>query len=294
MKLVRSKIIYILSLLVILFSNAQANIFSPEDFEKLSSNLIASIKTKNPAKTLVILPLEGFLFDPDIEELYPSDGLSHNIVKKNLERIKFSVRPYIDELILVKYPIKKPDPKIVSFIEELQKFNVPLVVVTKNISGSIDDIKHLEVWTWMQLYNHGINLSLSPIGEKQFKFYNREKVRGTYPTFFRGLLSCNSYEKKNSPQNIIASLLVTKLQWFPDTIYIVDQDRGYIKSLSNQFKSLKQETYVEGFVYQKIKERKKTEKNIEKFTEFWENLVDSLNKVQRIELESEIQDPYEQ
>ena len=288
----------IISFLVVLLCahKSFAGLYTANNLSELQASLISSLKTKNPSRTLVILPLEDFFFIPQSPELLPQEGEYRLIVKQNIDQIKYSRRPYLDELIMVKYAHGLSDSAVIGFVQEVQKLNVPLIVVTRNVSGSLDDIKYLEVWTWMQLYEHGINLALSPVGEKQYRFVEgRKAMRGTYPTFFRGLLSCNSYERQNSPQNVIASLLVNKLNWLPDTVYVVDKDEGYIKSLIEQFKNLKQEMLVEGFVYKpKIYAKPYKKVNKEKFKNFWEQLVASLNQVKRIELESEIEDPYEQ
>ena len=183
---------------------------------------------------------------------------------------------------------------IPEFVKNLQKKNVPIIVVTRNFSGSLNKIPYLEVWTWKYLFDKGVDLSKSPIGSKQIMFNKKyKKIGGTYPTFYKGLLSCNSADGENAPQSIIAYLLSQELKWLPDVIYVVDKNKIYIQSLEQQFKSIRSDIQVEGFVYSPV-EKSDIEISSSEFLKFWEDLVVKLNAITRKESSGTKEDPYEQ
>ncbi|MGC0371489.1 MAG: hypothetical protein DGJ47_000178 [Rickettsiaceae bacterium] len=282
-------------LFIIIFfltNQAIAEIYIANNVSEISVTLIKSLKDRDASRSLILFPMDRFLLEPKHPAFYSSDQHSEFLIKKYGKKIKLSRKPYLDELILTNYDQQLSDPNIIEFINELQKFNVPMLAVTRNISGSIDGISHLEVWNWLKLKEFGIDLSSSPLGKYQIRFDKRLKqVRGTYPTLYKGLLSCNSYLRENSPQSILASLFAVKLKWLPDIIYAIDRNEGYLKSLESQFKTLRPDVQFIGFVY--APKEKISKLPVKEFEQFWSDLVIKLNKVQRRELD-ESGDPYEQ
>ena len=197
--------------------------------------------------------------------------------------------------MLTEYEQQLSDPKITEFIKNIQEKNAPFIVVTRNFSGSFNKIPYLEVWTWAYLLEKGIDLSKSPLGSRQIIFNKgHKKIKGTYPTFYRGLLSCNSEEQGNSPQGLIASLLAVNLKWMPDIVYVIDSEESYIKSMEQQFKSLKPDVQVVGFVYAPEENVQSDQISAKEFLKFWEGVVDKLNNVSRKEINKNKEDPYEQ
>ena len=252
------------------------------------------LEKRAAGKTLVVLPLEDFFVQPTHPAFYVKDDKFQVFIARASSKAKLSRRQYLKELILTQYEQRFSDPMIPEFIGNLQQKNVPIIVVTRNVSGSINKIPYLEVWTWQYLFDKGIDLSKSPIGSKQIMFNKKyKKINGTYPTFYKGLLSCNSREGDNSPQSIIAYLLSQELKWLPDVIYVVDKERNYIESLIQQFKSIRSDIQVEGFIYSP-EVKSNTELSISEFSKFWEDLIVRLNAVTRKESTATKEDPYEQ
>ncbi|MBY0534030.1 MAG: DUF2608 domain-containing protein, partial [Rickettsiaceae bacterium] len=254
--------------------SVKADIYSAETVEEINNSLMEFLEKRNPEKTLVVLPLEDFFavpthpaFDATKEEEF------RVLVARVSSKAKLSRRQYLGGLILTQYEQRFSDPLIPEFVKNLQKKNVPIMVVTRNFSGSLNKIPYLEVWTWKYLFDKGVDLSKSPIGSKQIMFNKKyKKIGGTYPTFYKGLLSCNSADGENSPQSIIAYLLSQELKWLPDVIYVVDKKKSYIQSLEQQFKSIRSDIQVEGFVYSPVV-KNDIEISSGEFLKFWEGLV---------------------
>ncbi|MFK7973526.1 MAG: DUF2608 domain-containing protein [Rickettsiaceae bacterium] len=279
--------------LILLPYCSSAALYSATTIEEINNSILNMLEKRNAAKTLVIMPFKNFFATPIDPEFHITNKNFAPIINRITKKAKESRASYIDEIILTKYKNQFIDPMLPKFIDNLQQKNVPLIVVTYNVSGNIDDIEHLEVWTWQYLFNKGIDLSKSPIGEHQILFNARyKKVKGSYPTFYKGLLSCSYQEGENSPQAILASLLMNELKWLPDVVYVVDYEEGYIKSLQQQFHSLDPNIQVEGFVY-KPKPQKFKEVTSKEFESFWQNVIKQLNSLTRKELNKSTNDPYE-
>ena len=289
MRIIRNLLFVLLSIISLA---VKADIYSAATIEELNNSLMEFLEKRAAEKTLVVLPLEDFFVQPTHPAFYVKDDKFQVFITRAYSKAKLSRRQYLKELILTQYEQRFSDPMVPEFIGNLQQKNVPIIVVTRNVSGSINKIPYLEVWTWQYLFDKGIDLSKSPIGSKQIMFNKKyKKINGTYPTLYKGLLSCNSRDGENSPQSIIAYLLSQELKWLPDVIYIVDKERNYIESLIQQFKSIRSDIQVEGFVYSPDV-KSNTELSISEFSKFWEDLIVRLNAVTRKDATKE--DPYEQ
>jgi len=271
----------------------KADIRTVSSIEEINDSLLESLDKRNALKTLIMVPLEGFILKNVAPELNSKSEEISEITFKLEEKIKLSKKFYVDELKLTEYENELSDPKIVDFFQNIQRRNAPLMVVTRNFSGSFNNIPYLEVWTWASLFERGIDLSQSPIGKNQIIFNKKDKkTKGTYPTFYRGLLSCNFAEGKNSPQGLIIELLMDNLKWMPDVVYVVDKNEEYIKSIKHQFEAIKKDVQVIGFIY--APENDQSDKiSSNEFLKFWEEFIKKLNLVSRTELKDKV-DPYEQ
>jgi hypothetical protein len=297
--MIDSWVMSIIKRLVVLVSillnlSVSADIYTANSIEEINNTLVGLLEKRNAQKTLTILPLEGFILKTVDPAFNAKDKKFQSIASKVIQKAKLSKQRYISELILTEYKQQLSDPKIIDFFKNLQQKNAPFMVVTSNLSGSFNSIPYLEVWTWAYLFEQGIDLSKSPIGSKQIIFNKEgEKVQGTYPTFYRGLLSCNSSQQQNSRQGIIAALLALNLKWVPDVVYIVDKDEQYIKSIEQQFKSIRNDVQVIGFVYAPEYDQS-DQVTPQEFLKFWSGVIDKLNVVSRTETNKNKKDPYEQ
>ncbi len=276
-------------------SSVQAEIYTASSVEEINNTLLELLEKRNPEKTLTILPLEKFMLRPVSPALNIKDEKFRTIIERVSKKAKLSKRAYLEQLVLTEYEQRLSDPKLTEFIKNIQEKNAPFIVVTRNFSGSFNKIPYLEVWTWAYLLEKGIDLSKNPLGSRQIIFNKgHKKIKGTYPTFYRGLLSCNSEGQGNSPQGLIASLLAVNLKWMPDIVYVIDSEESYIKSIEQQFKSLKADVQVVGFVYAPEENVQSDQISAKEFLKFWEGVVDKLNNVSRKEINKNKEDPYEQ
>lgn len=287
------KVFFVFILFLPFLASAEIKMVSSvDDFQEA---ILASLKDRNPVKTLTILPLSEVILIPE-NPIFRADSKKFaQIVPQINKKLKLSKQSYIDEVILTEYKQKLSDSKIAVFFQELQKYNAPVMVVTPNLSGSLNDIPYLEAWTWSYLLEQGIDLSKSSIGDKQIIFNKgRKKVKETYPTFYRGLFSCNSVEGANSSQSLIAILLVENLKWLPDVVYVIDTDEDYIKSLEQQLHYLRQDIQVLGFVYKPNRSESAGEFSTKELMDFWSQVAAKVNIVKREEIDSSKENPYEQ
>ena len=272
----------------------RTRLYNASSIDEINNTLTELLAHQDPRRALLILPLDalivtdhaGFYFDTDDRK---------GIVKAQLDKISASKKVYLEEFILTNYPQKLADQGVESFITNIQKINLPIIVTTENLAGSVNDIRYLEVWTWNWLFEKGVDLSKTPVGKKEIRIDSgTKKIGGSYPTFFRGLLSCNSYKKSNAPQIVMASLLATKLRWLPSVVYAIDTDESYLKSLEKQFTALRPDIQFEGFIYKpQLKSPNYNQLSLQELQKFWQDLVEGVNKIQRTELKAKIDDPYE-
>ena len=272
----------------------RTRLYNASSIDEIKNTIIELLVHQDPSRALLILPLD-VLIAPDHAGFYFQGEEAQNIVKTQLDKISASKRVYLEEFILTNYPQKLADKAVGELIGNIQKTNLPIIVTTANLAGSVNDIRYLEVWTWNWLYERGIDLSKTPIGKKEIRIDSgTKKIGGSYPTFFRGLLSCNNYKKSNAPQIVLASLLATKLKWLPSVVYAVDADEAYLKSLEKQFAALRPDVQFEGFIYKPVaKNTGYNQLNLQELQKFWQALVGGANKIKRTELKAKIDDPYE-
>ncbi len=167
MKIIRNLLLVLLSIISL---SIKAEIYSARSVEEINNSLMEFLEKRNAEKTLVLLPLENFFVNPTHPAFYAKDEKFQALIARASKKAKLSRRQYLEELILTQYEQRFSDPMIPEFIKNLQKKNVPIVVVTRNFSGSLNKIPYLEVWTWKYLFDKGVDLSKSPIGSKQIIF----------------------------------------------------------------------------------------------------------------------------
>jgi hypothetical protein len=276
-------------------SLVRADIQTVSSIEELQSAVTASLEKRNPVKTLTILPLEEVILVPE-SPMFRAEGKKFSVILSQItKKIKLSKQEYLREIILTEYKQKLSDPKIIDFFKAIEGYGAPFMVVTRNLSGSLNKIPYLEVWTWSYLFENGIDLAKNPLGDKQIIFNkDRKAIKGTYPTFYRGLLSCNSEGIANSSQSLISTLLVQNLRWLPDVVYVIDTDKEYIKSIEQQFQSLRKDVQVFGFVYSPKSAESYDNLSSEAFLKFWTEVVNKTNSALRSEVDASKENPYEQ
>jgi len=266
-------------------------IYSAESVQEINNSLMELLAKRNATKTLLLLSMDAMI-ESSNPVFRTSDESLQRLAARSFKKVKHSRKSYLDELLLAEYENRLSDDDWVSLVKNTQKLKVPIIVTTQNVSGSFNKISHLEVWSWSYLQKLGIDLSQGFFNDKQIIFNKHDtKVKGTYPTFYRGLLSCNSSARENTTNVILSGLLVRYLKWFPDVVYVVDEDEDYIKSLAKQLKVLKKDVQIVGFVYSKAESQEEVDPKLVAKT--WDDVVKKLNQVSRAENKNK-EDPYEQ
>lgn len=262
-------------------------------FDEIKPALMELLDKRNPAKTLIIMPLEKVMITPKPEGFKKQDNNYKSLAKKAFLKIRTSQRIYLNEVMLVEYENELTDPSLPDFIKSIQKAKAPFIVMTSNLSGSYNDIPYLEVWTLKFLEKHNIDFSENAFSRKSLVLQELTEVKGTYPTFYKGLLSCNSEKEDNACHQVLSTLLAG-IKFLPDTVVIIHSDAGILDVITKQFKSLRSDTEVIGFIYEPPAGAPSTLSPTE-YLAFMSNFAEKVNNVKRTTVKNtEVDDPYEE
>ncbi len=287
------KITLIFFFLLFPMNNLEAEIYSPNTIEEIKDIAEDVFAKRNAEKALFIFPLENFILTPIHPALKRQDTSYNSILKKAFSKAKTSKSDYIDELILMEYPHKLSSPKIADLIDYIQENKAGIIIITPNLSGPINDIDYFDIWTFDYLKKHNIDLSKGVFADTKIIF-NKElkEVAGTYPTFYKGLLSYNTDGKNNSSMQTLSVLLRGKLTKMPNIIFAVSMNKNYLEALEKQVKTLKPDVEFFGILYSaKIEQNKNISPS--EYLSFWQNFVTKLNNVKRKNIDLETENPYE-
>ncbi|PCJ29800.1 MAG: hypothetical protein COA94_00125 [Rickettsiales bacterium] len=291
--------IIIFTFILFIFSFARGDIHQASSVLEINNRLLELLEDNNSKKTLIILPVQNFLLKRTNPYFNIEDRNLRPLIERVLKKVKLSRETYFEELLLTEYENKPADPFIKDFIHNLQNKKLPLIAITDSSSGGFNKIPFLEVWISNRLLKEGIDISKSPLGEKQIIFNkNFKQTKGSYPTFYRGLLSSNMHGADNMYEHILAFMLIEKLKWMPDTIYIIHTEENTIKLLQQQFKHIDPDVRVIGFHYlppqNKLMNKALSNISPQKFMQFWEGVITKLNNIKLKHSAKGAKDPYEQ
>ncbi len=286
------------ALIFLLITNtacASAKLFKAQNFKQINNTLLTLLKDKNPEKVALIFPLENVVLESKVLDISILKNKELRSSVKNFnDSIKLSRKSFMQEVLLTEYENDFVDPFFPEFIKNIQKYKIPIIATTKNISGSFNDIDFLELWTHDFLVQKGVDLSKSKVGDKRFKFdMFFKKSLGSHPSFYNGLLSGNVRESNHSINNLIATFFATKIRWYPDVVYVVDTSKNKINNLARALKAVKKDIQIYGFIFTPIKD-KELQYNKKDFKKFIQEYRNKINSVTRKEFDASKEDPYEQ
>ena len=168
----------------------------------------------------------------------------------------------------------------------------PVIIVTSNLSGPYNDMPHLETWTLQLLKKYNIDLAQGMLADKSFVINNMTKVKETYPTFHKGLLSCNQEDRIN-PYHQVLSTLLAGIKFLPDTVIMIQNNINDLNAAAIQFKLISKNIEVLGFQYVPPPAGlSKLSPN--EYLAFMTKLVEKTNSVKRALSKIEQDDPYEE
>ncbi len=285
--------IIILLLCITFFQKSYADIYAPETIKEIKDMAKDIFAKRNPEKTLFIFPLENFILKPVNPAFSTQDENYNALLKKAFSKAQNSKSDYVDELILLNYPHEISDPGIVDLIDYIQQNKSAIIIITPNLTGSINEVNYFDIWTFNYLKSYKIDLSKGVFKDVKFIFDKElKKVDGTYPTFYQGLLSYNTDGRNNSSMQALSVLLSGKLKKVPDVVVAISSSKIYLEALENQIKTLKPDSEFFGLLYD-TKNTSQTVISPEDYLKFWQDFVKNLNNVKRKEINLNLENPYE-
>lgn len=288
------KKIITLFICIFLSSSSYAEIYNLENIKEIRDIVGDIFEKRNPEKTFFIFPLENFILRPTHPAMQKQEQNYNSLLKKAFSKINDSFVSYVNPLILIEYPNELVDQELPNLVDYIQKNNAPLIITTSNITGGINNIDFFDVWTHNYLKNKKIDLSQGIFAKTQLIF-NKEmkKIAGTYPTFYKGLLSYNTNGVDNSEMQVLSTFFAIKLKKIPDVVVAISFNKNYLQALEKQLKILRTDNEFFGILYnlpnQKIKEI-----SPENYLQFWQDFVKKLNKIKRKGVDLESENPYDQ
>lgn len=269
------------------------NFLSISSFDEIKPILMEFLDKRNPAKTLIVMPLETVMFKPKAEGFKKQDENYISLAKKAFLKIRTSQRIYLNEVALVEYENGLTDSSLPNFIKSIQETKAPIIITTNNLSGSYNDIPYLELWTLKFLEKHNIDISKGAFSRKSVMLQGMTKIKGTYPTFYKGLLSCNSEKGDNACHQVLSTLLAN-MRFLPDTIIMIHTDIHILNVVAEQFKLLRSDIEVIGFLYEPPASSPSNLSPSEYFA-FMSEFAAKVNNVKRVtEKNIKVDDPYEE
>ena len=284
-----------LALIYIFTSSASyAEIYNPGSIKEIKDMVGEIFEKRNPQKVLFIFPIEQFILRSTHPAIQKQDQNYTSLLKKAFSKVDNSKTLYINPLILTQYPNELGDKELPDLINYIQKNKSLLVITTSNVTGGINNIDALEVWTYNYLKNKKIDLAEGVFANTRFTF-NKElkKVGGTYPNFYQGLLSYNSSTEDNSAIQVLSTFLATKLKKLPDVIVAVSSNKIFLEALEKQLKILRNDNEFFGILYI-LPPLATKEISPEDYLQFWQDFVRKLNQVKRKQVDIKSENPYEE
>lgn len=271
-----------------------AEIYSVENVKEVKNMTKDIFEKRNPEKTLFIFPLENFIVRPTHPAMQIQEQSYSSLLTKAFSKANSSVASYASVLMLLEYPNELVDEELPDLIDYIQKNNSAVIVTTPNVTGGINKIDFLDVWTLNYLKSKNIDLAQGVFANKQFIFDKEmKKINGTYPTFYKGLLSYNSDNTDNSSLQVLSAFLVLKLNKIPDVVVAVSPSRQYLEELDKQLKVFREDNEFFGIVYNPpvLKTKYISPKD---YLQFWQDFVKKLNQIKRKGVDLKLENPYDE
>lgn len=286
--------LFLVLIYVFASSPSYAEIYNPGSVKEIKDMIGEIFEKRNPQKILFIFPIEGFILRPTHPAMQQQYQNYNSLLKKAFSKIDNSKGFYINPLILTQYPSELGDKGLPDLVDYIQKNKSLLIITTSNVTGGINNIDAIEVWTYNYLKNKKIDLTEGVFANTHFIF-NKElkKVAGTYPTFYQGLLSYNSSIEDNSAIQVLSTFLATKLKKLPDTVVAVSSNQSFLEALEKQLEILKNDNEFFGILYI-LPPLENKEISPEDYLQFWQDFVKKLNQTKRKQVDVKSENPYEE
>lgn len=213
---------------IFLFSHlAIAEINETNDLNYIKAKYQTLLEKYKTSQVMVVFGINNTILYFEDAPLQLSDDNYKSLMKKIFSQLKSENSSYLNEVILTNYKVTLVDPKIPEFIKDVMSNHTPVIAVSTILTGNLNQIPRLEVWLADYLKKYDIDFAPSFSGNKDFTFRNLKEYKGTYPSYYNGLLSTNS---KYSKAQVLANFLL-QIKFIPKAMIIIDQDLNAIRAM---------------------------------------------------------------
>lgn len=128
------------------------------------------------------------------------------------------------------------EPRVKDIISNLQKNKLPVIALTRLLTGEYGVIPNLQDWRYSQLLSFGIDFSKSsPLNKVALKELKSKKISS--PVLYKGILFTDSYSKKETLQVFLNKFEQVK-GFLPKKIIYIDDTLSYLEDVQTLCRSL--------------------------------------------------------
>lgn len=264
--------------LIIIFTfSSKAEIIETENLPNIKKEFLKLLENYEPHKILGIFGINNTILTPLEPELNFRNENFLPLMKKAFSQLKGNNAIYLSDIIFTNYKHILVDKNLPSFIQELITKGVPLIAITTNLTGNLNEIKRLEVWRHSYLKSYNIDFSGSFPKITDIFLQNMQSFQSSYPNFYYGILSSN----KNYTKAQVLVNFLQQIKFNPQVIIAIDYNLEELNGLEQQLNSYNKNIKFIGFHFTSLNKIEYEDVDGQKFINFWYKLIDKINKVKR-------------
>jgi len=229
--------IYILILnFLILINTANAEIAKFSDLSQIE-NIIQTLDRD----TLVIFDVDHVLIMPNDESTLNRSLYRKNLWQRVQKRLSVEKANILYSIILLSSKWRLIDPHIINILNYLQNYHIPTIALTSFNTGKIGMIKKMEDLRIRDLQSVSIDFThLTPFKDEIVAHELRSKFGA--PILKSGIILTANHDKA-----IVLEYFLRHINYYPKTIFFVDDQLKNLESLEKLCNKLKIKFY--GFHY---------------------------------------------
>lgn len=210
---------------------------------------------------------------------YPALKRYLDIYKNILGSVPNVQKDIANTLLVYKIPSMLVEENTPDIVANLQDQGIKVIAFTATLTGPLLKMReNTIVLREQQLQKHGIDFSkgLNDLDEIQ-TFSDFEQYAGSYPMFYRGVLSSNGEGIVTKGQALIALLNAIKTGkngFLPKVIIMIDDKRKHLLDVEEKLKVYHPDIEFIGIEYQGAYDFAPQEISREDFQKFWEELTE--------------------
>ena len=265
--------------------SVQAEITSAKTMKEVKSTIEELLKTQKPEEFLVA-------FDIDDTMVQPNDpAVNYTALQKYQDEYKTILNDLTPEQkdlarvlttqIIPQKLVEADTPKI---IKDLQQKGIKVIAITTELAGKIKGSEEdLIIIRQGQLKKMGLDFSK---GLKDFltnaTFSDFKKYAGSYPMFYKGILSTNGEGDATKGEVLVAMFKrigsstdgkTQKPEFEPKLIVLIDNNKKELADAEEQLKAYNPSIQFLGIEYEGAKTSAHQDISKEDFEKFWNNIA---------------------